>query len=319
MRRLRRLNEPVRHLLGGVALALCGESLRLLYLWGRDIDAVSHFGWATLVGLCIGCIYGAAALTLTRHPVLSARLRRLSPWSKLAPLFKKSTKFGIQPLYIVVGLCYAVFYLNEGLTGDRAWADWINRNVFHFRLLGQEYGAQDILPFYILGFAILIVARWLFRKRCPRMLIGSHQAAPPERDPTATPYEFADTIEQAGLDIPARDLYNTLNHLAERNELVIARKAGDIASIEERLQAMYRAVEGDRRLLIVGHAAEFARHLPEELGRDIYVTGRALFDIIRWRARLFILSFTVFSAVLVSLPTLYHIVWVVFPTIERAH
>jgi hypothetical protein len=317
---LRWLKELIRCLLGGIALAMLAESIRFLYLWGRDIDATWHFDWAILVGLAVGGIYYAAEQILARYPVLSAKLRRLSPWSKLAPQFKKSTKFGIQPFYIFVALCYAFFYLTKGLSGDRAWADWINRKVFHFRLLGEEYGAEDILPFYILGFAMLFIAGRLFRMRCPLMLGGSNQIPSSQgKDSTATPYEFADTIEQASSEIPARDLYKTLSHLAERNQLVIAQKAGDTANIGAHLQAMRRAVEGDKRLIMIGHAAEFVRHLPEDLGRDMYVTGRALFDTIRWRARLFILIFTVMSAVLVGLPMLYHVVWVFLPNIERAH
>jgi hypothetical protein len=319
MRGLSRLKELSRYLLGGVALTMFAESLRFLYLWGRDIDTVWHFGWAILIGLAIGGAFNGSVRILARYPVLSAKLRRLSPWSKLAPKFKKTTKFGIRPFYVFVALCYVLFYLTEGLTGERAWADWINRKVFHLVFLGQEYSAEDILPFYILGFAMLVVAESLFRTRCPLMLARSTQASSPNKDPVVTSYEFAETIETASSEIPTRDLYKTLNHLAERNRLVIEQKAVDPGRIRALLLAMSAAVEGDKRLLMIGHAADFARHLPEDLGRDMYVTGRALFDAVRWRARFAIFCFSILSAALVGLLMLYHVVWVFLPNIERVH
>jgi hypothetical protein len=204
----------------------------------------------------------------------------------------------------------------EITASGQAWAAWINTNIFHFVLFGRTYGAADILPFDVLGYALLIVASWLFSRRCPPMLAQSKR--PDLGDPEATPFEFAHTVQKVGSDIPTRDFFLTLNGLLGRNASVIdSLPALEKKRIDERFRDMERAVDTDNRQSFVGYDIEFAQLLPQQIGKDIYVTGRNLFNITRWRSRVTIIVLSVLSALFAGLPVLYHLVWMVFPNIER--
>jgi hypothetical protein len=83
------------------------------------------------------------------------------------------------------------------------------------------------------------------------------------------------------------------------------------------LDVINHAVEQDQRYKVVGAAKEFAQLLPREVSKDIYATGKALFNTIRWRSRFAIVGLTTASALLAGIPVLYHLVWMIVPKMER--